>query len=160
MHAPEHSVLHFPRTLKGGIPPRIRWNSSDLLNVGRILPIRQESKCVEFLAFVNGCNTRRHGRAPRRYREPFRRVIVPVELVIVSEKFCRAVPHFQRNSGCIWQHRQRIGRVPVAQSICRPRDSLPAHVYRLLAIRRRSVSRMLSRVEHTASRTHQPMPGS
>ena len=72
--------------------PRAMAGSSDLRNVGRILRIRQEAKFEEFLEFVSGCRTRRHGRAPGRYREPFRRVTVPIELAVVSEKFCGLFP--------------------------------------------------------------------
>jgi hypothetical protein len=153
--------VHFPRAPKmGGIPPQIRWNSSDLRNVGRILPIRQEAKFEEFLEFVSGCKTRRHGRAPGRYREPFRRVIVPVELAVVGEKFCRAVPHFQRNSGCIWQHRQRIGRVLVTQGVAVHGIPCPLIFIGCWLFIDDLFLGCSSRVEHTASRTHQPMPGS
>jgi hypothetical protein len=75
-----------------GIPPQIRWNSSDLRNVGRILPIRQEAKFEEFLEFVSSCKTRRHGGAPWRISRTFRRVIVLVELAVVSKSFAGLFP--------------------------------------------------------------------
>ena len=43
---------------------------------------------------------------------------------------------------------------------CECRRASLAGLYRLLVRRRRSVSWMLLKVEHTASKTHQPMPGS